>query len=127
MLNKIDIKAVKLNTVGTLLNDPKTGLTKNRLILVTDSALIYGTFVDQNTISTDAPEADLLLHKVVLEAAKNASQHATEGTINSSVSIVLKDVTVLPFAAPNVKINLATLSVFSDQIVGYTYGYPPGN
>lgn len=126
MQNKIDIKAVKLNAVGTLLNDPEAGLTKNKLILVTDSALIYGVFVDQNTITDKGQNAELLLHKVSLEAAKNYSRNATEGVMNNSVSIVLKDVTITPFAAPNVKINLATLSVFSDQIVGYSYGYPPG-
>lgn len=126
MLNKIDIKAVKLNTVGTLLNNPEAGLTKNKLILVTDSALIYGVFVDQNTITDKSQNTELLLHKVALEAAKNYSQNAAEGVMNNSVSIVLKDVTIMPFAAPNVKINLATLSVFSDKIVGYSYGYLPG-
>lgn len=126
MQNKIDIKAVKLNAVGTLLNNPEAGLSKNKLILVTDSALIYGVFVDQNTITDKGQNTELLLHKVSLEAAKSYSQNAAEGVMNNSVSIVLKDVTIMPFAAPNVKINLATLSVFSDQIVGYSYGYLPG-
>ena len=127
MQNKIDIKAVKLNALGSILNSPEVGLSKNRVVLLTDSSLIYGTYVDQNKIAEDTKNAELSLHKIVLDAAKSYSKSATEGTINSSVSIVLKDVTIMPFAAPNVKINLATLSIFSDQIVGYTYGYPPGN
>lgn len=122
MQNKIDIKAVKLNTVGTLLNNPETGLSRNKLVLVTSASLIYGTFVNQNELSVDDKKAELALHKITLEAAKKVFQESPEETINNSVSIVLKDVTIMPFSAPNVKINLTTLSVFSDQIVGYTYG-----
>ncbi len=122
MQNKIDIKAVKLNTVGTLLNNPETGLSRNKLVLVTSASLIYGTFVNQNELSLDDKKAELALHKITLEAAKKVFQESPEETINNSVSIVLKDVTIMPFSAPNVKINLTTLSVFSDQIVGYTYG-----
>lgn len=122
MQNRIDIKAVKLNAVGTLLNNPETGLSRNKIILVTSASLIYGTFVDQNELTVDAKSAELALHKITLDAAKSAFQESPEETINNSVSIILKNVTIIPFSAPNVKINLATLSVFSDQIVGYTYG-----
>lgn len=122
MQNKIDIKGVKLNTIGTFLNNPEAGLSKNKLILVTNSSLIYGTFVDQNKLIIDTENAELALHKVALEAAKNISLKKPEATINNSVSIVLKDVTIMPLSAPSVKINLQTLSLFSDQILGYTYG-----
>ena len=123
--NRIDVKSQKLNALGKLLNMPEAGLTKNKLILLTDSSMIYGSLVKQEDILSNNVDVQLKPYEVTLQASKNAysiAQKENINTINNSVSIVLKDVTIIPFATPNVKINFSSICVFSDKIVGFTYG-----
>jgi|GEM_PF-1378407 len=42
--------------------------------------------------------------------------------INDSSFVVLENVTVIPFANPNTKSNLDSLILFTDQIVGISFG-----
>lgn len=122
---RVDIKSVKISAIGNLLNNPDAGLQNNRLMLLTDASLIYGTFVNQNDLLLSDADIELVPHKLSLEASKKmfySSQQNGNPTINDSVTIILKDVTIMPFSSPNVKINLSALSLFTDQIVGFTYG-----
>ena len=122
---RVDIKSVKISAIGNLLNNPDAALQNNKLMLLTDASLIYGTFVNQNDLLSSDSDIELVPHKLSLEASKQmfySSQRNGNPTINDSVTIILKDVTIMPFSSPNVKINLSALSLFTDQIVGFTYG-----
>ena len=105
---RIDIKSVKISAIGNLLNNPDADLQNNKLMLLTDASLIYGTFVNQNDLLSSDAGIELVPHKLSLEASKHmfySSQRNGNPTINDSVTIILKDVTIMPFFSPNVKVG----------------------
>ena len=118
--NRIDVKAVTINCAAMSLNtlkeeDTLGELEDTNIMLLTNFGTIEGEIVlDNNNFFSDCNE----LRNTLLA---NAPQK--EGIIiNNSSSIILKNAKIIPYANPSYSIQLQDFSIFSDQIVGFTYG-----
>lgn len=89
------------------------------LLLLTHSALITGDFyIPENETEKTKFEEKELLDLLFLQASKAYNDDGND----ISIPIYLKNVTIRPFSNPDSGANLAFLCVYSDQIVGVSFG-----
>ena len=94
-----------------------------KLMIVTSSAIISGTLSAQTT------DMSKLNQKMI--DARNETLSANETTediiVNNVSMITLNDVTISPFANPKAITSMSIINIFSDQILGYSFGTLPQN
>lgn len=123
--NLIDLKLLTLKTfqmcIDRLKNDESITLSqKTNLIIFTSSASIMGTVV----LDEDKDIRDVL-NSILLSTRKSLLkqiEHSNSEVINRSGVIVIKDATIRPFSNPAATFNVAVLNIFTDQILGFSFG-----
>lgn len=123
--NLVDLKALTISSFQAAID----GLKKSseitlgedtKLILLTQAALI-----ECEILNNDEGEPIYLINKTVLESRKNilsSEKYVNKNFLNQSATLSLKNVTITPFSNPQAKINLPVLNLFTDQILGISFG-----
>lgn len=127
--NRMDLKACTIGSltqsIEMLIHSDKVKLDSNTTVtLITNFGNVEGTF-DYSTVDDDnASVSSSIINAAVKVRNTFISQNETADTIwvNNCGMITLLDATITPFATPNIKQHYANLSLFTDQIVGFTFG-----
>jgi len=131
---RIDVKTITLYSFASTLQSIKDGLIKEISIdssttvsLLTNFGVITGDIED---ISGDPDHAEDItkLNKIILKARNHALVENEKAlgedvqVVNNSGIIVIANARVTIFSNPNAFFNFQKLFLFTDQIVGFTYG-----
>lgn len=140
--NRIDLRHQTLSLFNSAVetlksneNDVITIGADTGVLIMTNFGVVSGNIKELGTSeeSTEETKPGQLVFKMLLEALlKTRNQYLSEDeesigqenlrVINDSSFVVLENVVVTPFANPNVKTKFESLMLFTDQIVGITFG-----
>ena len=123
--NLVDLKAITINSFQVAIDgfkkSDKITLGKDtKLILLTQASLIECELLNENE-----KEPIYLINKMALEARNkllSTEEYTNKNYLNQSATLRLKNVTITPFSNPQAKINLPVLNLFTDQILGVSFG-----
>lgn len=123
--NRLDIKALTLTCAANAINALKTAkdisLNPNtKLIIFTTSSMIYGTILLDDNDSDPA----LAINRAIVDSRNQflkEVQSDNDVFVNNSCSLQIKDATIRPLAGGN-DAHIHILNVFSDQILGFSFG-----
>ena len=95
-------------------------LKDNCVIVLTNFGQIFCKLDEKESIGE-------IIAKAVLQARNSALENIEPETptINECKTLILKNVVIIPFANPQVKINYNVITLFTDQIVGLSIGSLP--
>ena len=122
-------KLKHLIAMSAVIETLKTGIADNdfsvsmsedtKMMFYTSSACISGDFYlpDQDSGITQFSEKELL--DVII---KTSSEVLKDNGTSESSPIYLKNVTITPFSNPNVKMKLEFFCLYSEQVVGLSFG-----
>lgn len=133
MENSIDLKALTFTSFSEIVNfmksskDPVIG-PNTSIVLLTNFGIVQGTQMEFNATEDDSVNA--VMNVIISNTFDLRNKHISKlenqneqlKIINDCRSIVLKDVTITTYVNPDSKINLGQLILFSDQIVGMSFG-----
>ena len=132
---RIDVKAATLTTFYDALKatNPENGEAfldpKTTILIITNFGLVNGEIEnlqdtqDQEDIVTKVDQAIFKGRDHIL-AAVEKRVGCDASIVNNSSIIALKNATITPFAAPQARHTFSRFFLFTDQIVGISYGTP---
>lgn len=133
--DSLDLKAFTFECFSTAIEILKSGeiegisIGENTSVLIlTDIGLVEGTIMMKNPANTNPNErfAHFVMTNTINafneQLDKIKSENSALSIINNSDSIILKNVVITPYSNPGSKINLATLILFTDKILGISFG-----
>jgi hypothetical protein len=123
--NRRDIKASTLICAAVGIDSLKTSKEVSvkpdtKLIILTTSSIIYGTVLLDN--NNDNPA--LVINHAINEARNNflkEEQSDNDVIVNNSAYLRIKDATIRPLAGGR-DFHFQILNIFSDQILGFSFG-----
>ena len=127
LANIIDHKALILETVGLALSAAKSGTIEGLSLSDLDSRVLL--FTNFGTLECDVDVQDSVVNRAITEvvnmAVNKKEEEVGEGNVqfvNISGRITLKDVKLVTFNHPKNVSHLSEITLFSDQIVGFSFG-----
>lgn len=123
---RIDIKVETLLAADNVLEKfikEKTVAENAKLMVITDFGVVEGT------LKLEVESHDVA-QRISLELAKARNNHLAEMerevidpiVTNNHFFVTILNARVMSFANPNYPVNFATLNLFADKIVGFTFG-----
>ncbi|MEZ2659278.1 hypothetical protein [Aneurinibacillus aneurinilyticus] len=144
--NTVDVKKYILGAFNTLVKGIQSGKMKgvevgkdNQIMILTNFGTVYGniqSLTEEHDNNNATPwDASQEFMKIINEQALQLSEHLLSRdekeispenlrVINHSSPIYLENVTVIPYANPSSNLKFPSLLIFSDQIVGISFGSP---
>lgn len=120
----VDIRALTFEsfryTLKTMQGKPDSVLKDNCVIVLTNFGQIFCKIDDKESIGEIIAKAVLKARDSTLETIEPETP-----TINECKTLLLKDVVIIPFANPQVRLNYNVITLFTDQIVGLSIGSLP--
>ena len=122
----IDIRAVTFDAfrcaLTVLQEKPEAAIKENSIIVITNFGEIFCKIDDKESI-------DELISKTILNTRDSELKKIPPETpvLNKCKTLLLKNVTIIPFANPLARLNHNVITVFTDQIVGFSIGKLPDN
>lgn len=121
----IDIRALTFEAFRgalTVLQEKSDELKSNSIIVITNFGYIFCKIDDNESI-------DEWISKAILNARDSELEKIPPETpvINRCKTLLLKDVTIVPFTNPLARLNHNVITIFTDQIVGLSIGKLPDN
>lgn len=137
--NRVDLKSLTFQCFNSVIDVLKTnesnilvGNSNVSLVILTHLGMIQGDFISNFDISDDSQDNNeiklvkTLSGKVFEMRDKELLEFQSENSnfklINDSGTIALSDVTITPYNSINNAIHLGFLSLFTDQIIGFSFG-----
>ena len=120
----VDIRALTFESfhcaLKTMQGKPDSVLKDNCVIVLTDFGQIFCKISEKESIGE-------VIIKAVLKARDSALEkiEPETPTINECKTLLLKDVIIIPFANPQVRLNYNIITLFTDHIVGLSIGSLP--
>lgn len=143
MVNSIDFKKTVINyffqMVNAIKNGEIEGVTfgeKNTVRILTNFGLIEGKVINfdeegMEQITAEKDFASIFYSAAIKGADMSMAKYEDEigsdklKVVNQTGRLVLADAVVSPYANPQNKFSISRLLVFTDQIVGITFGEEP--
>lgn len=139
VLDLIDFKSYHISRYADMVERLKSGEKvqfgpNTKVVILTHSAQVTGTLIDTLTEETNESETEsqifirtflrTLTESLVKELSGNESGKPVEKAAFSNVFKVinLKDAQVTPFADPQTVFSYSHLTLYTDQVVGITFG-----
>lgn len=121
----IDIRALTFEAFRgavTVLQEKSDELKANSIIVITNFGHIFCKFDDNESI-------DEWISKTILNIRNSELKKIPPETpvVNQCKTLLLKNVTIIPFANPQASFNHNVITIFTDQIVGFSIGKLPDN
>ena len=116
----VDLKAFTLQAYQSAFNETAQAQQDQRIILFTSSASIIGTVVTGNERDSYCVANSTMLEKRDKLVKKLDEENIA--FVNNAATIQLKNVTIRSFSNPNASFNLPVMNIFSDQILGFSFG-----
>ena len=102
--------------LSALQKNPDIGMHDNKVIILTNFGQIICGTDDKESIGE-------MIAKNILQARDTAINNFSEmATDNDDEMLLLKNVVIIPFANPQVRLNYNVVTIFVDQIVGFSIG-----
>ena len=124
--NRIDVKVETIIAANTVLNEltKEAIINKNaKLMIVTNFGVVEGTLKQEVDANDLAQQICLSFAKVRNNNLAKAEKEVASSTItNNSYFVTILDAKVIPFSNPSKIVTFAVLNLFSDKIVGFTFG-----
>lgn len=128
IFEKNDLKGITLFSLHALIesqNEQDDAEKKNKLIIVTSFGFIEADRLLPNKFEKEAVTSDNIatstLQMLVSSRNKQLEEKGNEEVFNNQTSFILENVRIIPFSGGN-PTNLPTMILFSDQVVGLTFG-----
>lgn len=139
LANEIDLKSLTFHCIDEMLNASLDTIKSGEIegasingdintIIVTNFGIVKGDLVKEQTSTNDESlgfSEAVILKSIEIrndEISKLENENAQLKLINDTRAIVLKNVTITPYANSNTPFKLENLILFSDQIVGISIG-----
>lgn len=123
---RIDVKVETIIAANTVLNE----LTKEKMIHENAKIMIVTNFgVVEGTLKHEVDTNDMA-QRISMDSAKIRNNHlsklekevASPIITNNNYFVTILDAKVIPFSNSRNKLTFAALNLFSDKIVGFTFG-----
>lgn len=102
-------------------DETSVALSEAKIVLLTHTANITGEIIDLDE-AVAFSESQLLAATVSRAIRDSIREEHEMNTPENAKVIHLKNATVTPFAAPDTKMTYYYLAVYTDQIVGISFG-----
>jgi hypothetical protein len=120
----IDVRAITFEAFKTaskvLQKNTSVTINDNRVIIITNFGQIFCDVEDKESIGETIAQIVLKVRDKELEKLPSKTS-----VINECKTLLLKDVTIIPFSNPQVRLNYGMITLFTDQIVGLSIGSLP--
>lgn len=137
--DRIDLKSLTFQCFNTAIEVLKSnefeGISvspNTSLVILTDFGIIQGSYIPNLESEDDSNESagEIFVRTITGKVFEIRNKRLVElksenpelKLINDSSSIVLSDVTITPYSNPSSKSHIGLLTLFTDQIVGFSFG-----
>lgn len=125
--NRLDVKGITLTTAAAAINTLKADKdftlgSNTQILILTTSSVIYGDIL--LNLNDNEKDPVLWINKAIGTARNNyleKNQTDSDVVINNSSYLQIKNATVRPLSGGS-GYNFKILNVFTDQILGFSFG-----